>query len=55
MKRLKAKSFYELGIAAYYYIFTGIDFYSYSNVNYNSVRASLLFKFKGTNRHTNNK
>ncbi|MEN8251139.1 MAG: hypothetical protein ABFS32_19555 [Bacteroidota bacterium] len=40
--------FFELGIAVYYEIFTGVNFYGYSNTDFNSAGASLLLKFRGT-------
>ena len=55
MMSFKATDFFELEIVAYYYIFTGIDFYSYSNLYNYSVRNSLLLKFNGTNGQINNK
>jgi len=39
-------SFFELGIAVYYEFYTGVNLFSYSANDFNSVGASILFKFK---------
>ena len=43
----KVFSFLEIGLATYYEAFTKIDFYTYTNADFNSYGTSLLFKFKG--------
>jgi hypothetical protein len=40
-----SKSF-EIGLAIYYEIFTNVSLFQYSSSDFNSIGASLLFKFK---------
>lgn len=39
-------SFFEIGLAVHYEFFTGVDLAHYTNKDFNSYGASLLFKFK---------
>lgn len=39
-------SFFEIGIALYYEIFTEVDLFHYTEKDFNSYGASVLFKFK---------
>jgi len=40
--------YFQLGLAVFYEIFTGVEFNEYTNKDFNSAGLSLLFKIKGT-------
>lgn len=44
---MQIASFFEIGLAVYYEIFTGVSLFNYRNADFNASGISLLFKFKG--------